>query len=154
MLDDVRPGAVVGFYDRDGDPLSLRQWGLLFGDKAYQRVAEDYLDDGTIRVSTVWMGMPLGLTALSETPMIFETMVFVRSTEEQVAKRRDQWEGQGWSSDDFPWEDLQCWRYATEDDAREGHRSAVDSLRLKIEILEEHLVRETEETNRTKNDNQ
>ena len=73
------------YYDRQGQPITLRQWCQLSEDMAYKRVAEDYLDDGHIWVSTVWMG--LNHSFGPGEPLIFETMVFVRMTDEQVETR-------------------------------------------------------------------
>lgn len=123
-------------FDRDGNPISLWGWVALMEEKGheYQQVASDRLDDGHIWVSTVWLGIDHSFSARSRPPVIFETMVFVSCTEEQLEERR-QWWGKE-RGERFPWEDLDGRRYCTEADARAGHREIVDSLRFSIDSLE------------------
>jgi hypothetical protein len=123
------------YYDRQVRPITLRQWAQLHDDESYVRLAEDYLDDGHIWVSTVWLGNNHNFG--SGPPLIFETMLFVKLTDEQVADRRRRWQELGFGGRDFPWEDLECERYYTVNEALEGHQRIVESLTLKIEIFEE-----------------
>jgi hypothetical protein len=85
------------YYDRNGAPISPEAWIRLFSED-YQRIATDTANDVT--VSTVWLGLDHSFTA-DEPRQIFETMVFGGE------------------------HDQECWRYATEQEAREGHRAAV-----------------------------
>jgi hypothetical protein len=132
-LDAVHP--YRPYYDRQGRPISLRRWAEFRDQDSYVRVAEDHLDDDHIWVSTVWLGINHSFG--DGPPLIFETMVFVHLTEEQLEERRWRWTvALRRPMTDFPWEDLECWRYHTEAEARRGHRSAVMSLKLRIEVFE------------------
>ena len=66
------------FYDRRGDPLTVREYAALHQFRSYCRVAETFI--GPLRVSTVWLGLDhRWLATPSEAPLppvIFETMVF------------------------------------------------------------------------------
>jgi hypothetical protein len=106
----------TGNYDRQGNPITMRQWAVLHSQESYKRVASDYLDDGSLWVSTVWLGMDHGF---GRGLLIFETMVFVQSTPEQVAARREAWRRMTGRDEqtDFPWEGELTERYATEDEA-------------------------------------
>lgn len=135
ILDSLDPfGTGQRYFNRDGEPITLWQSAVLGEDDDYKSIASDRLDANNVWVSTVWLGLNHNF-ALVGPPLIFETMVFVRSTEEQLAERRRIWVKLGLEPRDFPWEDLQCERYATEDEAREGHRRIVDSLRMRMDLL-------------------
>lgn len=93
------------YYDRDGIPIDEDAWSRLRANYAYKRVARTTITDAadptkTYDVSTVWLGLDhaFGMGP----PLIFETMVF----------------GEGSS-------DLECERYSTEKQAREGHIAMV-----------------------------
>jgi len=93
------------YYDRQGKPLTLFQWAALVEDVEYKRVAYDELvgPEGLIRISTIWLGLDYSFDYRSEhIPIIFETMIF------------------GW---DF--NELECWRYPTEEAALAGHDQIV-----------------------------
>lgn len=94
------------YYDRDGIPIDQTQWARLSFDSEYKRV--DRTDvfsaaepDKQFTVSTVWLGLDHGFI-FDGPPIIFETMVFGDSMT-----------------------DLDCRRYATLKEAREGHRATV-----------------------------
>jgi hypothetical protein len=108
--------------DRQGNPISMRQWGELrergldpdgtYGPNSYVRIAKDTVRDAEI--STVWLGMDHGwgfnrLMAEGREeeyrPIIFETMIFGGQYDEA------------------------CMRYHTEAEARTGHKEAVTDLR-------------------------
>jgi hypothetical protein len=91
------------YYDRDGQPLTFEQWIRCGIDK---RVALDDLPNG-YRVSTVWLGLDHRFGDAGP-PLIFESMVFV-----------------GDSSTNDDGDDLDCWRYSTEAEARAGHELLV-----------------------------
>lgn len=146
FLDELE-GPIFGramYFDRDGNPISMRQAGELglasspqnAGDPSggYARIASDNLDEGNIWVSTVWLGLNHAWDG--GPPKIFETMVFVRLTPEQLEERRKKWVARFDTDFAFPWEDLQVWRWSTEEEARNGHRDVVDSLRVRMEMLE------------------
>jgi hypothetical protein len=86
----------MGHYDREGRPISFEEWGRLFEDREYQRVAR--WERNGILVSTVWLGIDHAFGA--GPPVIFETMVF----------------GPHGMSDE-----LDQVRYCTEAEARAGH---------------------------------
>jgi hypothetical protein len=96
----------IGYYDREGKPLELLEWARLLEDNAYKRVARDVLDNGRV-VSTVWLGLGHNLGTYGP-PLIFETMVFPPHDEEHLFD-----------------DELECGRYATEEEAREGHARMV-----------------------------
>lgn len=129
------------YYDRGGVPISLMRAAVLGEDDAYKRVAQDYLGDGEIWVSTVWLGLDHNFMGVGP-PLIFETMMFFKESEEAIEKRRAWWKKMGLPEHNFPWEECACERYPTEELAREGHRKMVDSMR----VLEEQFIRDTEST--------
>lgn len=96
-------------YGRDGEPISMRSWCRIreFA-KETIRVAEDRV--GPYWISTVWIGLDHGFGQTA--PLIFETMVFNRETDES---------------------DLDCRRYSTEAEALWGHAQMVDEVRLIVE---------------------
>lgn len=94
-------------YNRQGDVISLTEWGELQNDKDYVRVARTYLNNDVF-VSTVWLGVDHSFMNL-DTPIIFETMVF------------------GGKYDDY------TKRYSTEQEALEGHKTVVDIVCGKIQ---------------------
>lgn len=78
----------------------LTKWSEFSAEMPNRRVAEDYLKEGTVRVSTVFLGINHGFGGK---PLWFETMVF----------------SAGGDSTDY------CERYETWDEAVEGHKKAV-----------------------------
>lgn len=96
-------------YDKDGTPLELMEWAEKHADREYIRVARALITDlappfKQYDVSTVWLGLDHSFG--NGPPLIFETMVF----------------GDGSL-------DLTCHRYATEDEARQGHAEMVTLVR-------------------------
>jgi hypothetical protein len=94
------------YYDWEGRPIDRETWSRLFEDERH--IGADDLDDG-VMVSTVWLGIS---TSLSDPPLIFETMVFGGPFNERT------------------------WRWATEAEARAGHREIVETVRLEL-LLEQ-----------------
>lgn len=92
------------YYDREGKPIPLPQWGFLVGTD-YGRVGNDMVGD--VRVSTVWLGLD---HSIDGPPIIFETMVFGGPL------------------------DGERWRYATEAEALEGHAAAVRAVREAVGV--------------------
>jgi len=88
-------GIGVGLFDRDGKELDSNEYIALTMDPEYRVVKQDRV--GECFVSTVWLGLNHQYAPLGQ-PIIFETMVFV--------------DGRG---------DLDCERYETEEQARQGH---------------------------------
>jgi hypothetical protein len=65
------------YYDREGAPISFRQWAELHRDVTYIVVRRTYVNENTERevsVSTVWLGIDHAFG--SGPPIIFETMTF------------------------------------------------------------------------------
>ncbi|MGE5697184.1 MAG: hypothetical protein ACM4D3_18735 [Candidatus Sericytochromatia bacterium] len=98
------------YYDRAGNPMTRQQWAQKLDDEDYRHIARDVigprepLDPAPlITVSTFWLG--LNHDWRSEEPLIYETII-----------------GGGEH-------DTTGMRYATESQAREGHRRVVDELR-------------------------
>lgn len=89
------------YFDRDGEPLRLLDWGAKREDVNYCRIGLTEVGEAT--VVTTWMGMNTSIGA--SPPVIFETMIC---------------EGP-YSLSRMP--------YATEDEARQGHSRTVDDLR-------------------------
>lgn len=90
----------TGYYDRAGKPLSLLEWAEAI-ERETRVVARTTLPNGN-RVSTIWRGLNHGYG--DGPPLIFEIMVFLENT----------------------FEELDCERYATEAEARAGHARMVD----------------------------
>lgn len=86
-------------YDREGNPISIDLYVQLHTNDDYKIVAyDDFGNRG--RVSTVWLGIDHSIGD-GTGPLIFETMIF-----------------------DGPHADTQ-WRWATEAEAKQGHKEAV-----------------------------
>jgi hypothetical protein len=88
------------FYDRARNAIGLMTWAELLENGDYRLVALDDVDG--IWISTIWVGFDHNM-GIHREPLIFETMVY----------------GAGAGS-------IEPRRYATEDEALDGHRHAVD----------------------------
>jgi hypothetical protein len=99
------------YYGRDGTPITFSTWVALFEDMEYRVI--ERAEFGEIVVSTVWLGLDHSF-GYGELPMIFETIVFAPET--------------------FPL-DGEMFRYATEEQAREGHADMVARVRSLLELL-------------------
>lgn len=98
---------MVDWFDRQGRPIDMFQAAeLLIADDNYKRVVEDlFVFEGEpVRVSTVWLGLNHNWSG--GPPLIFETMVFGGA------------------------HDSETWRYATEEQAKEGHVEVIEFLRV------------------------
>ena len=98
------------YYDRQGKPMTMQQWAQRFEDEDYRHIARDVIGPDEpldpaplITVSTFWLG--LNHDWRSDEPLIYETIIIGGE------------------------HDATGMRYATEKQAREGHRRAVDDLR-------------------------
>jgi hypothetical protein len=98
---------VSDLYDREGNPISIEQWRLLFEDKRYQILKQTQI--GTLQVSTIWLGVDHNwdtyMHNLDQRPLIFETMIFGSEEEKQ-------------------------WRYASEQEALAHHDELCEQIRL------------------------
>jgi hypothetical protein len=94
------------YWDRNGVPLSLREWAELRENTDHSYVALGRDTIGFYLVSTVWIGLDLGYN--EPQPLIFETMVFVNGS----------------------CYDMYCHRYATEAEALAGHEAVCAEIRV------------------------
>jgi hypothetical protein len=106
----------IGYYDRQGNPLTLEEWDALLGDYEYKRVASTEI--GPYWISTVWIGLDMNYTGHGP-PIIFETMVFSKSARD--ADRDD--------PDRELLLEFDCERYATEEQALRGHENMCTLVR-------------------------
>ena len=102
------------WYDIDGIPISIKEWGRLHADEKYVRVAVTTIMDGADpavvwEVSTVWLGLDHSFDDHGP-PLIFETMVF----------------GEGSSTDEA------CVRYSTLFDAKLGHHAMAATVAASV----------------------
>jgi hypothetical protein len=100
-----------GYYilDKDGNPRpcpDLTEWALWF-ERADRKVARDELPDGHV-VSTVFLGLDHNFTRRGP-PILYETLVF----------------------NDYG--EIAGERYATREEALEGHQAQLAELRLRLE---------------------
>ncbi len=72
------------YYDRAGVSISRLEWMDKFSNKEYMSVCSTFV--GSIYISTTWLGINHGL-GFDGPPLIFETMVFGYSDEEDFMKR-------------------------------------------------------------------
>lgn len=99
---------MIGYYDKNGDEITMEQWGVLFQDKSYQVLAQDTILD--VMISTVWLGIDPGIAIDPDRlPLIFETMIFN--------------------------EENPCYRWATEEQARKEHERLVAEMRVLEEAI-------------------
>ena len=97
------------YYDRQGQPMTMHQWAEKFEDENYTHIARDVIGPDEpldpaplITVSTFWLGVNQNWR--NDEPLIYETLIIGGN-------------------------DATGMRYATEKQAREGHRRVVDDLR-------------------------
>ena len=100
------------YFDRNGTPIDMDEWGVKNSSWEYKvvgrwasdgRIApDDPSSEGQVSVSTVWLGINHGWGP--GLPVIFETMIF-----------------------GGPYDDS-CMRYCTEIEAYEGHQRTVDDV--------------------------
>lgn len=104
------------YFDRQGKPLTLMEWGEKCEDYDYKVIKHDYVD--RYFVSTVWIGLNMNLFG-GLPPQIFETMIFIQ---DESLKDKDD-----------PLEHFQE-RYFTEEQAIQGHEEALAICRAQILI--------------------
>lgn len=98
------------YYDMEGNPIDIKQWGKLFGDTKKRRVGQDEFSGYT--VSTVWMG--INHNFVGNPPLIFETMVFGPDSLD------------GTEVEEF------TERYSTIAEAKTGHRKTVAAVKASL----------------------
>lgn len=115
---------MIGWYDKDGIPVSDRDANALLTDDTYKRVARSKVVSAadptkSFDVSTVWLGLDHSFG--DGPPLIFETMVFA--------------EGSSMDED--------CRRYATQAQAQAGH---VEMVTIVAATLDDPIVMDAEQT--------
>lgn len=110
----------VQYYDRQGQPMNLLDWGRRFEDMEYKIVKQTTI--GEFFISTVWLG--LNHSFGDGPPMIFETMIFQHGEETEN-------ELDGFQE-----------RYATEAEAAAGHEGAVAAV---ISYLAEETQKDSQQ---------
>jgi hypothetical protein len=105
------------YYDKQGEPIDLMTWAGLVEDPEYARVALDEVD--LYVISTVWLGIDHNFYRPGGPPYIFETMVFLEGSAE----------------------DMSMWRYPTEAAALAGHEATCAEIRERDrQVAEEHAM--------------
>lgn len=109
-------------YDKDGLPISMLEFGRLTADAAYSRIARTQVVSAAdpskaFDVSTVWLGLDHGMGGPGA-PIIFETMVFAED-----------------------WDGLDCRRYCTQAQARQGH---IEMVTIVASTLDDAIVMDAE----------
>ena len=139
-------------FDRQGNPISFDEWSRLFSGKEYQSVArlEETRDDGsTVLISTVWLGFSHNFGGKGP-PLIFETMIFIRTPDQEAVERRNRalipavslaiaagdFEGAPEYEDPaepyHPFHERQ-WLWSTEEEAKAGHDLVVKAYRENLD---------------------
>jgi hypothetical protein len=95
---------MINYYNKQGKEISMEEWGELHSDKKYVQVKLDKLPNGKL-VSTVWLG--LNHSFKEGGILIFETLIFSEGDDNC---------------------DMQ--RYATEEEAIQGHKEMVEKASL------------------------
>lgn len=80
-------------YDRQGNPITFRQFAKLAAKAEYRIVAQDWV--GAILVSTAWHGVDLSLAGMlgEQAPFLFETVIIL-PPEHQIGRALYQTEAQ------------------------------------------------------------
>ena len=90
------------WYDKKGNQINYEQAEKFLTDPNYKFIKQEELSDGKW-ISTVWLGLDHNFYE-KDSPLIFETMVFPKKGDYQ---------------------DLDCQRYSTEEEAISGHEKLV-----------------------------
>ncbi len=110
------------FYDRQGNAITLEEYGTLMADFGYKSVGYDHIGD--FLVSTAWLGANHNFSDDS-TPLIFETMIFEGSLPAPVTTS---------SPSSWQFNNYQT-RYATEEEAIVGHAEAIKTVLSETRIF-------------------
>ena len=107
------------WYDRNGDPITIEEYGRLHQDHAYVVVKQETLPNG-LWVSTVWLGLDHNHIP---PPLIFETVVFPPRWPSKEMKQLSSLADPGATDE---WTELACQRYSTLQAARDGHAAVAE----------------------------
>lgn len=114
------------YYDRQGQPLTMDQWAKLHSDRSYTVLQQNELPPGwrtpPIYISTIWLGLDHSF-GFGGPPLIFETGVFVS-------------EGGGTGIG----EELEMYRYSTEEEALAGHQRALEQFWAPRAIVLDRII--------------
>lgn len=116
----------IDAFDREGKKISLEKYGRLLDDPDYKIVQQE--DVGPYWVSTVWIGVDHNFFD-SGPPIIFETMVFAGSAHKDKTGLLE----------------FDMMRYATEEEARQGHFEMVTLVRATLQAEPDMAPPETHE---------
>jgi len=94
------------YFNKNAEPICMCEWSRLFSDHQYQVIEKTDFKD--LFISTVWLGMDHGF-GNHDRPIIFETMIF-KGDEGELQRR-----------------------WATEEEAVEGHDKIVRALKSGVE---------------------
>jgi len=132
---------------------SFLRWGLWY-DTADRQVG--FAEVGPYRVSTIFLGLNHDLSG-DGPPILFETMIFGPVEPEVLAERIASFTRLGVSEELAPQvaghEEALTWRYATWDEAEQGHQEGVALVRLRLAAMEQ-AVNEAEQRSQARNDHQ
>lgn len=106
--DDPESERFGRYYDRQGERISLHEWGDKRQDEVYCQIG--YSELWPYRISTIWLGIPS--PSFGPRPLIFETMVFADDETDELANEQ--------------------WRWATEAEAYVGHHGVVAIVRARL----------------------
>jgi hypothetical protein len=102
-------------YDRDGNKIDMQRFGELLADPRYKILQQTKL--GGLLISTVWIGLDMNFMREGP-PIIFESMVFSQDEDDPEALG----------------ESVACERYATEEEAMEGHHRLVGEYTKLLDV--------------------
>jgi len=136
------------YFDRKGNPISMRDWTRLWDNFEYRSVGHTIVGD--YEVSTVWLGLDHGW---GRSRRIFETMVFRTSAPDfhLFEHLPEDWDIAKDGIPDEVWDerpevtrytDLDCERYATEKQALAGHKKIVKKWEARVSLLQDGLPTE------------
>jgi hypothetical protein len=126
IMDSLRTITRPMFFDRQLQPLGWEEYAILHSFRSYCRVDESNI--GPLWISTVWLGTDLGIWG--DDPIVFETMIFGPDESEPLHPEMR------------AYVDAMV-RYASEDEAYQGHASVCMDVRqtlAKIEMAQEVLT--------------
>lgn len=118
----------MSYYDRNGNPINMQQWGALLSDPDYQIVKQSR-GVGKL-VSTIWLGLDHSF-GVGGPPVIFETMVFRLNPDGEMIPH-----------------EIAADRYCTEEEALRGHEGMCLSYIRPLDLL----VKKVEESNEAVDD--
>lgn len=110
------------YFDRQGQPMEMLDWGRKHNDYDYRTVAQHWVRGW--KVSTVWLGINHNFLPPGP-PLIFETMIFAPK---DVTIGREDWEAGADAAGTVPDLDEYQERYPTEAAAQAGHDRALAAM--------------------------